>query len=203
MANINLLPWREEAREKQKRDYIGILAAVFIGAALLVYLALNFIDLMTEEQRQRNAYLQSEISLLDKQIAEITKIKQRKKDIERRTEIILNLQQSRNLPTHVLDELVRVIPPGIYLSSIEKKGSLIWIEGRSESNNNVANMMRKIKASEWLQDPSMQSIVSQQEELRELQRFSLKVSIKEQTGLKGRHRWRKERANEFRFEPVQ
>lgn len=149
MANINLLPWREEAREKQKRDYIGILAAVFIGAALLVYLALNFIDLMTEDQRQRNAYLQSEISLLDKQIAEITKIKQRKKDIERRTEIILNLQQSRNLPTHVLDELVRVIPPGIYLSSIEKKGSLIWIEGRSESNNNVANMMRKIKASEW------------------------------------------------------
>ncbi|WP_025889302.1 PilN domain-containing protein [Shewanella algae] len=185
MANINLLPWREEAREKQKRDYIGILAAVFIGAALLVYLALNFIDLMTEDQRQRNAYLQSEISLLDKQIAEITKIKQRKKDIERRTEIILNLQQSRNLPTHVLDELVRVIPPGIYLSSIEKKGSLIWIEGRSESNNNVANMMRKIKASEWLQDPSMQSIVSQQEELRELQRFSLKVSIKGASRLEG------------------
>lgn len=185
MANINLLPWREEAREKQKRDYIGILAAVFIGAALLVYLALNFIDLMTEDQRQRNAYLQSEISLLDKQIAEITKIKQRKKDIERRTEIILNLQQARNLPTHVLDELVRVIPPGIYLSSIEKKGSLIWIEGRSESNNNVANMMRKIKASEWLQDPSMQSIVSQQEELRELQRFSLKVSIKGANRLEG------------------
>ncbi|GGI92438.1 PilN domain-containing protein [Shewanella gelidii] len=181
MANINLLPWREEAREKQKRDYIGILAGVFLGACLLVYLALNVIDLMTDDQRDRNAYLVSEIKLLDDQIAEIRKITKRKKDIERRTEIILNLQQARNLPTHVLDELVRIVPPGIYLSSIEKKGSLLWIQGRSESNNNVANMMRKVKTSQWLHDPNMQSIVSQNEQLRQLQHFSLKVSIKAST----------------------
>ncbi|MFQ6371958.1 PilN domain-containing protein [Shewanella sp. YIC-542] len=178
MANINLLPWREEAREKQKRDYLGILVAVFIAAGLLVYLALQFVGLMTHDQQQRNAYLQNEIQQLDKQIVEINKIKQRKADIEKRTEIILELQQSSNLPTHILDELVRVIPPGVYLSSVEKKGSIIWIEGRSESNNNVANMMRKITASTWLQDPTMQSIVSQKDDIRELQRFSLKVTIK-------------------------
>ncbi len=179
MANINLLPWREEAREKQKRDYFGILVAVFIFASLMVYLALTVIDKMTEDQRERNAYLQSEIQLLEKQIAEINKIKERKKDIERRTEIILDLQEARNLPTHVLDELVRIVPPGIYLSSIEKKGSLLWIEGRSESNNNVANMMRKVKSSQWLHDPSMRSIVAHNEEMRQLQRFSLRVSIGE------------------------
>ncbi|GIU48236.1 PilN domain-containing protein [Shewanella algidipiscicola] len=181
MANINLLPWREEAREKHKRDYLGILMAVFIGASLLVYAALMVIDMMTEEQRGRNAYLQSEIQLLETQIAEIKKIRERKKDIERRTEIILNLQQARNLPTHVLDELVRIVPPGIYLSSIEKKGSLLWIEGRSESNNNVANMMRKVTTSLWLHDPNMQSIVSQNEAMRQLQRFSLRVSISDES----------------------
>ena len=178
MANINLLPWREEAREKQKHDYIGILAAVFLASAILVYVAVSLLDVMTDEQKARNAYLQSEISLLETQISEIKKITERKKDIERRTEIILNLQQSRNLPTHVLDELVRIVPPGIYLSSLEKKGSLLLIEGRSESNNNVANMMRKVKTSEWLTDPNMQSIVTQNEELRQLQRFSLRVTIK-------------------------
>ena len=178
MANINLLPWREEAREKQKRDYIGILAAVFLASAILVYVAVSLLDVMTDEQKAHNAYLQSEISLLETQISEIKKITERKKDIERRTEIILNLQQSRNLPTHVLDELVRIVPPGIYLSSLEKKGSLLLIEGRSESNNNVANMMRKVKTSEWLTDPNMQSIVTQNEELRQLQRFSLRVTIK-------------------------
>ncbi len=179
MANINLLPWREEAREKQKRDYIGILALVFLGSSLIVFLSLSVLDMMTDNQKSRNAYLQSEIQLLEKQIAEIKQIRTRKKDIERRTEIILNLQQSRNLPTHVLDELVRIVPPGIYLSSIEKKGSLLWIEGRSESNNNVANMMRKVKTSKWLLDPNMQSIVAHNEELRQLQRFSLKVTISE------------------------
>ncbi|MFT5789948.1 MAG: type IV pilus assembly protein PilN, partial [Shewanella sp.] len=144
MANINLLPWREEAREKQKRDYTGVLALVFLVSGLIVYLSLMAIGVISDEQKGRNAYLQSEIQLLEAQIAEITTIKTRKKDIERRTEIILGLQQSRNLPTHVLDELVRIVPAGIYLSSIEKKGSMLWIEGRSESNNNVANMMRKV-----------------------------------------------------------
>ncbi|MBB1317792.1 PilN domain-containing protein [Shewanella sp. SR43-4] len=179
MANINLLPWREEAREKQKRDFIGILALVFLVTSLVVYLFLGFLEVVTDDQRQRNAYLESEISLLDTQIAEIRKITERKKDIERRTEIILNLQQSRNLPTHVLDELVRIVPPGIYLSSIEKKGSVLLIEGRSESNNNVANMMRKVKTSAYLNDPSMQSIVTQNEELRQLQRFKLRVTIRD------------------------
>ncbi|MDR8526081.1 MULTISPECIES: PilN domain-containing protein [Shewanella] len=177
MANINLLPWREEAREKQKRDYTGILALVFLVSGLLVYLFLMAVDMFIDDQKSRNNYLQSEIQLLETQIAEITKIRTRKQDIERRTEIILDLQQSRNLPTHVLDELVRVVPPGIYLSSIEKKGSLLWIEGRSESNNNVANMMRKVAASAWLHDPNMQSIVAQNEELRQLQRFTLRVTI--------------------------
>ncbi|MCC4833932.1 PilN domain-containing protein [Shewanella sp. 1_MG-2023] len=181
MANINLLPWREEAREKQKRDYIGILALVFLVTCLIVFLALSFIEVVTDDQRQRNAYLQTEISFLDSQIAEIRKITARKKDIERRTKIILNLQQSRNLPTHVLDELVRIVPPGIYLSSIEKKGSLLWIEGRSESNNNVANMMRKVKTSQYLNDPSMQSIISQNENLRQLQKFRLRVTIFDDT----------------------
>ncbi|QQX80099.1 PilN domain-containing protein [Shewanella sp. KX20019] len=177
MANINLLPWREDAREKQKRDYTGVLALVFLVSGLIVYLSLMAIDVISDDQKGRNAYLQSEIQLLEAQIAEITVIRTRKKDIERRTEIILGLQQSRNLPTHVLDELVRIVPAGIYLSSIEKKGSMLWIEGRSESNNNVANMMRKVKTSAWLQDPNMQSIIAQNAELRQLQRFTLRVTI--------------------------
>ncbi|MBT1445317.1 PilN domain-containing protein [Shewanella sp. JM162201] len=177
MANINLLPWREEAREKQKRDYIGTLALVFLLSSLLVFVCLQVIEMMTDEQKARNAYLTAEIQLLDSQIAEIKKITERKKDIERRTAIILDLQQARNLPTHVLDELVRVVPSGIYLSSVEKKGTVVWIEGRSESNNNVANMMRKMKTSPWLDDPVMQSIVSENEDIRTLQRFSLKVTV--------------------------
>lgn len=184
MANINLLPWREEAREKQKRDFIGILALVFLVTSLLVYLFISYLELVTDDQRQRNNYLQTEIRLLDTQIAEIKKITERKKDIERRTEIILGLQQSRNLPTHVLDELVRIVPPGIYLSNIDKKGSVLWIEGRSESNNNVANMMRKVKTSSYLNDPSMQSIVTQNENLRQLQRFKLRVTITDEFGNK-------------------
>ncbi|BDM65921.1 fimbrial protein [Shewanella sp. NFH-SH190041] len=179
MANINLLPWREEAREKQKRDYMGILVLVFLMSALCVYLFLGGINMLIEQQQERNHYLQSEIQLLEKQIAEIRQIKKRKANIERRTEIILDLQQARNLPTHVLDELVRVVPAGIYLSEVEKKGSMLWINGRSESNNNVANMMRRVNSSDWLHEPNMQSIVSDQDTQRSLQRFDLNITVRE------------------------
>lgn len=177
MANVNLLPWREEAREKKKRDYLGTLALVFIVSSFIVYLAMSFIGMMQDEQSGRNAYLKSETQLLETQIQEIRTITKRRKDIERRTDIILDLQQARNLPTHVLDELVRIVPPGIYLSNIEKKGNLLWIEGLSESNNHVTNMMRKVETSKWLDSSSMKEIVAKNNDNRQLQKFSISIKI--------------------------
>ncbi|MCL1125560.1 PilN domain-containing protein [Shewanella surugensis] len=177
MANINLLPWREEAREQRKKDYFRVLLLVFLVSVLVSYLSLLVVKGMISEQKGRNDYLQSEINFLDKQIGDIQLIRVRKKDIERRTDIILNLQQARNLPTRVLDELVRVVPAGVYLSSIKKEGSQLLIEGRSESNNHVANMMRQVKASKWLQDPNMQLIAVHDEASRQLQRFILNVTV--------------------------
>lgn len=177
MANINLLPWREEAREQRKKDYFRVLLLVFLVSGLISYLSLMVVNGMTSEQKGRNDYLQSEINVLDKQIGEIQLIRVRKKDIERRTDIILNLQQARNLPTRVLDELVKVVPAGVYLSRIKKEGSQLLIEGRSESNNHVANMMRKVKDSKWLHDPNMQLIAVHDEASRQLQRFILNVTV--------------------------
>ncbi|MBM7072295.1 PilN domain-containing protein [Shewanella sp. 202IG2-18] len=177
MANINLLPWREEAREKRKRDYTGVLALVFIVSCIVVYAALGFIDMLKNEQRQRNAYLTSEISLLESQIKEIRSITERKKDIERRTDIILDLQQSRNLPTHILDELVRVVPAGIYFSNIEKEDDMLFVEGLSESNNHVTNMMRRIESSEWLGDSTPQQVKLGENNARLLQKFTMQISI--------------------------
>ncbi|MGB0893176.1 MAG: PilN domain-containing protein [Parashewanella sp.] len=181
MANINLLPWREEARERRKRDYLGILTLVFFSACIVIYLVLSFIDMMESQQRSRNAYLTSEIQVLESQIHEIRAITTKKKNIERRTEIILNLQQGRNLPTRVLDEIVRIIPAGIYLSKIEKKGDLLLLEGKSESNNHVSNMMRRVEASAWLQEPNMQEIITRNDDTRQLQQFRLQIMIKHGT----------------------
>ncbi|WP_299006343.1 PilN domain-containing protein [uncultured Shewanella sp.] len=177
MANINLLPWREEAREQRKKDYVRVLILVFLVSVLMSYLSLLVVNGLISEQKGRNDYLLFEIQFLDEQIGEIQSIRERKKDIERRTDIILNLQQARNLPTRVLDELVKVVPAGVYLSSVKKTGSALLIEGSSESNNHVANMMRKVKASQWLHDPNMQLITVHDEASRQLQRFILQVSV--------------------------
>ena len=133
--------------------------------------------MLKDDQRQRNAYLTSEISLLESQIKEIRSITERKKDIERRTDIILDLQQSRNLPTRVLDELVRVVPAGIYFSNIEKQDGILFVEGLSESNNHVTNMMRRIESSQWLGDSTPQQVKVGENNSRLLQKFSMQISI--------------------------
>lgn len=177
MANINLLPWREEVREQAKREYLGVLVFTALISGLLVYLFLFAVNSMISNQQARNQYLRDEITFLDKQIAEIQTIKQRKADIEKRTDIILTLQQQRNLPTYVMDELARIVPSGIYLSKLERDDESLLIHGRSESNNNVANMMRKVTTSPWLQEPNMKSIVAKKEEVRQLQEFELDILI--------------------------
>lgn len=178
MTNINLLPWREELKEKRKRDYLSLLVAVFIVSCVLVYGGLSSIELVTSQQQTRNELLQNEINALNKQIAEIQKIRKQKKNIEQRTSIILDLQESRNMPTHILDELVRVVPAGVYLSSIDKKGSVLWIQGISESNNHVANMMRMVDISPWLNEAAIESIIASKNTTQQFQKFNLNITVK-------------------------
>lgn len=177
MANINLLPWREELKEKQKRDYLGVLGLIFVLAIGVLYIGQLFIDGMVERQNARNNFLTEEIQMLEVQIGEIRDIRGRKDSIEQRSKIILDLQESRNLPTHILDELAQIMPAGVYLSKVDKKGSLLWIEGHSESNNNVANFMRKVKSSIWLKDPNLQSISIKDNAEHKLQAFNLQITI--------------------------
>ncbi|WP_025821174.1 PilN domain-containing protein [Shewanella marina] len=177
MANINLLPWREELKEKQKRDYLGVLGLIFVLAIVVLYIGQLFINGMVERQNARNNFLTEEIQMLEVQIGEIRDIRGRKDSIEQRSKIILDLQESRNLPTHILDELAQIMPAGVYLSKVDKKGSLLWIEGHSESNNNVANFMRKVKSSIWLKDPNLQSISIKDNAEHKLQAFNLQITI--------------------------
>lgn len=178
MTNINLLPWREEQREKRQRKYLAFLVGILLSSAFSVYLLKNIVEIKINEQTKRNDFLKGEISLLNNKISEIRKLKQQLKAIEIRTDIILNLQESRNIATHVMDELVRVIPLGVYLFSIEKQGFQLKLNGHSDSNNNVVNMMRLIESSSWLNEPVVESIVTQDKSTMSRLRFTINITIR-------------------------
>lgn len=179
MPYINLLPWRENARRELQQQFIAILAGISAVVVFLIFLLNLYYAERLQGQQYRNNYLQSEISILDKRIREIRDLNDTKDNLNQRIQLIEQLQSSRNLGTQILNEVANIVPAGIYLTKVEKKGSGILITGRSESNNRLANMMRQIEQSNLLSNAVLESIVAGENENSLLSKFSMTIQVNE------------------------
>jgi type IV pilus assembly protein PilN len=130
-----------------------------LGSAALVMLLGRFqMASAISHQEERNAALQQQISELEKQIEEINGLEKQKQALIARMEIIETLQRSRPEIVHVFDELVRVLPEGVYLTYLKQNGVKIEMRGVAQSSTRVSTFMRNLDSSEWLSDPSLQVV---------------------------------------------
>jgi len=155
MTKINLLPWRESLRKKKQKDFINAVVLVALIGILSVVLAHSYIEQLKIYQNQRNQLLQNEITLLDKKIVEIKDIEAKKKQLQTKIKLIEQLQESRHEAVHLLDEISKIIPEGIFLTKLTQSGHELTFEGKSESNAQISAFMRAIEASLWLQKPTL------------------------------------------------
>ncbi|REL31535.1 PilN domain-containing protein [Thalassotalea euphylliae] len=178
MAYINLLPWREEAQQARKKEFISILAFVGLFMFLVVFAISSYYQAQVDGQLARNQFLKNEIQILDVRIAEIKTLNEKKDALQKRISVIEQLQRSRNVGTQVLDEIAKIIPNGIYLTKLEKQGNIIHLTGKSESNNHLANMIREIDLSDLFTDATPESIITDEEATKLLSDFKMRVTIK-------------------------
>lgn len=177
MPHINLLPWREKLRERQKKQYMGILAFVAISAFGLMYLVGMAIEQITENQNQRNQFLQQQIAVLDVKIAKIKNIRESKQALEQQIALIEQLQDSRNVAPNVINELVKVTPSGIAYLSLKRRNRRIEVLGISESNNHLSEFMRQLEQSDIFIDAELTSIVANTGTAEAGSEFKLNFSI--------------------------
>ncbi|MCB1616255.1 MAG: PilN domain-containing protein [Pseudomonadales bacterium] len=160
MATINLRPWREERRERLKKQFINI-TAIIGGVGLVVGLIwLQIVNGMIGGQNSRNSMLQSEIAVLDQKVEEINKLKRKKDDLLERMQVIQNLQGNRPLIVHIFDELARTVPDGVFYSRMERKGDKIFLEGTAEANSRVSSLMRRLDESEYFINPNLTKVIA-------------------------------------------
>jgi type IV pilus assembly protein PilN len=178
MAFINLFPWREEANKAQQREYFTLLTVVAVVAFALVLAFRQFYQMRVDGQNSRNQFLKTEIKLLDARIIKIKNLKEKKKELQKRTKVVEQLQRSRNVGTQVLDEIAKIVPIGVYLTRLEKHGNSIKIIGKSESNNHLANMIREIESSLLFTDVILESITTNEAKNKLLSDFKMRVRIK-------------------------
>lgn len=187
MIRINLLPHREMRREKRKKDFVGVTGMVVvagIGAAMLGGFAINS---QIEAQNERNRFIEAKNKELDTQIAEIRNLEAEIQSLKARQSSVERLQANRTIPVHLVDELVRQVPEGMYLKSMRQSDKRITLVGHAQTNERIAELLRNISNdSPWLDKPelieikavSVKGLGRDPREDRRLYEFSLGATIK-------------------------
>lgn len=150
MPRINLLPWREQQRTERKKAFGVGMAGALLGALVVAGIAWFLVSQMMNAQAQRNQKLTAGIKELDAQIEKINDLDAQKQQFIARMQIIERLQRSRPEIVHVFDTFTKIIPDGVYLTSLQQTGRRFRIQGFSQSSTRVSNFMRAIESSEWL-----------------------------------------------------
>lgn len=158
MTEINLLPWREQQREQDKKMFTTMLLAGVAAAVCIVFLINFYAQHLVENQTNRNKILQKEIVSLDAQIKEIKALKLIREGLVSRMSIVQNLQSTRTLMVHLFDELIKIAPPGIYITKMERKNDQVTLWGYTESNTNISILMLNIENNVWIQMPVLTEI---------------------------------------------
>ena len=180
MIRINLLPHREERRKRQNIQ-IAVLAGLTLGLAVLIVGAVHIaISGQIDYQGGRNNYLKREIAILDKQIEEIKRLKEQTQQLLARKKVVEALQVNRSDTVHVLDQLARRMPEGVYLKSVKQTGPKITLVGYAQSNARVSTLMRTLEDSPWVHDPTLVEIKAVTVDKLRVNEFSLNTSLRKQ-----------------------
>ncbi len=177
MIRINLLPYREMQRAARLRHFSVLLGAVGVIAVVAIILVYMVLDGRISNQRERNEYLKAEITKLDKDIAAIKELKEQTKALLSRKQVVEELQTNRASSVHLLDELVRDLPDGVYLKSIKQSDNTINLAGYAQSSARVSTLMRNLDASPWLDGSQLIEIKSATVQGLRANEFALTVNL--------------------------
>jgi len=177
MMRINLLPHRELKRKARMQQIAALTGITVVLGAIVVGVVHLAIIGQIEYQNGRNKYMQDQIVILDKQIEEIKKIKEQTQALLARKKVVETLQGNRSEVVHLLDQLVRLLPDGVYIKSIKQTGQNISLTGYAQSSARVSTLMRNLESSPWLESPALGQISAATVNNARLNEFSLIVKI--------------------------
>jgi type IV pilus assembly protein PilN len=163
MARINLLPWRDELREKRKKEFIAICIGAALIGAFIVALTWFYYNHKLEDQEQANQLISSTNQNLDVQLKSLEGLEAQRNAIIERMKLIQGLQSQRPIAVRLIDEMARVTPSHLYITKFVRMGDKFTIEGKAESPNTVAEFLRNLEASAWYRNAFMNSFLAVEE----------------------------------------
>lgn len=183
MILINLLPHREAARKRQKEQFFTQLGLSALLGGIVCGAVFGWYQGQIGSQQERNAFLQTEIKRLDEEIKDIATLQAEIASLRARQTAVEDLQGDRNMPVHLLDELVTQLPDGIYLTSMKQEGQNVLLTGVAQSQERVSELLRNLaNQSTWLNKPQLVEIVAANiggagREQKRVSNFTMRVAL--------------------------
>ena len=183
MILINLLPHREAARKRRREAFFVSLGAAAVCGGVIAGGMYLWLAAQISDQQGKNQLLQTEIVKLEGQIKEISTLQQEIAALRARQQAVEDLQADRNMPVHLLNELVRQLPDGVYISSLKQENQVVTLVGTAQSNERVSELLRNLgNNSPWLTRPELVEIVAGNVALsprdqRRVSNFSMRVRL--------------------------
>jgi len=180
MMRINLLPHRAEKRKARQVQFIALSVISVVLGSLLVGFVQVAISTQISYQERRNTYLKQETAILDKQIEEIKKLREQTQALLARKNVVESLQSTRSDVVHLLDQMLRILPDGVYLKTLKQIENKISIVGYSQSNARISTLMRAIEDSPWLDTPTLVEIHAASAGGSRVSEFSMNFNLTKQ-----------------------
>jgi type IV pilus assembly protein PilN len=180
MIRVNLLPHRAEKRKARQIQFIAFSVISLVLGIIVVGFVHAAISSQISYQERRNEYLKQETAKLDKQIAEIRKLREQTESLMARKTVVENLQSTRSDVVHLMDQMLRILPDGVYLRSIKQAGNKINLIGYAQSNARVSTLMRAIEDSPWLDSPALVEIHATTANGTRMSEFTLNFNLTKQ-----------------------
>lgn len=158
MARINLLPWRQEVRERNNKEFLTLVIAVLALSLLGAFAAWSYYKNTLTSQQQANERIKQENAKLDQALKEIDSLEKQREDIIARMKVIQDLQGRRPIPVRVWDDIARIIPAQLYLTNMKRENNLITFTGKADNPNVISTFMRSLDSSQWLEKSAVVSI---------------------------------------------
>jgi len=177
-VRVNLLPHREERRKRSRQHFATVAGGTAIIGVALAFLMYQYYERQISVQTDRNAFLAGEIKKLDKDIAEINELRNQIQALLARKQIIETLQADRAQTVHLLEQMVRQMPEGVYLTSMKQTGQRVHVIGYAQSNARVSTLMRNFEASPWLAQPLLVEVKSASVDKKRVSQFDMFVQLK-------------------------
>jgi type IV pilus assembly protein PilN len=181
---INLLPHREAARKRRKEAFFVSLGAAALLGGLICGAVYVWYQAQISSQQGKNTFLQGEIKKLEIQIKDVANLQAEIASLRARQQAVEDLQSGRNMPVHLLNELVKQLPDGVYVNSMKQDGTNVSLAGVAQSNERVSELLRNLaNNSTWLMRPELIEIVASSVALstrdqRRVSNFSIKAQLR-------------------------